>query len=252
MTTQRANTATLHTELEPVETGKYGALEGIDGAGSTTQLNDYVIPWFERNGILLGNPTKRHSTAIGDKLVVTREPGGTQIGEVFRDILLHRKDLELSAHTEYDLFRAQRRELAHQIVIPKLKLGKYIISERCYLSSYAYQGARVDDNGEQVIDVEMILRTSQRAIGPRMAQPDAWVILELEPKIALERVLARDGVDEDKIESRGLEYFERVHLGYMALAERFNIPKVDAKPEPDIVGQAVIEAFAKQLDLPVN
>ncbi len=165
---------------------KYIALEGGDGSGKST-VSAALRTRLEESG---------HS------VVVVREPGGTPLGEVVRGLLLDSDQLDEWA--EAFLFAAQRAELARQILTPALEAGHWVISDRTYYSSIAYQG-RARGLGEDLI-------RSINETGLDGVVPDHVVVLDVDPGTALARQNR-----PDRIGSEGVEFQTAVRDGYLDL-----------------------------------
>ena len=168
--------------------GKFITLEGLDGAGTSTHVG--AIADLLR--------------ARGKDVVVTREPGGTPLGEKLRSVLLSEK---LNIDTETLLMFAARREHIARVIEPALAAGRWVVSDRFTDATYAYQGAGGGMPRE------------------RIAALEAWVIGGLTPDLTLvfdvpvDTALARlAGVSKDRFESEGRSYFERVRAGYLERA----------------------------------
>lgn len=116
-----------------METGKFITLEGIDGAGKSTQL-EFVVAWLQEKGV---------------SVVVTREPGGTLLGEQLRSILLDNSTV-MHPETEALLMFASRREHLDKVIAPALEQGKYVVSDRFTDASFAYQGGGRGVNWEKL------------------------------------------------------------------------------------------------------
>jgi len=168
---------------------KYIALEGGDGSGKSTVAE------------ALG---ARIETA-GGEVVIVREPGGTPMGEVVRALLLDSDKLDDWA--EVFLFAAQRAELARLVISPALDAGKWVISDRTYYSSIAYQG-RGRGLGENEV-------RSINERGLAGVVPDHVFVLDVDPETALARQH-----DADRIGREGVDFQEKVRAAYLDLAER--------------------------------
>ena len=173
--------------------GKLITFEGIDGSGKSTQA-ERACAYLVQKGVMCD---------------LLREPGGTKAGELIRNILLSsaREQLNLDSYTEYLLFAASRAELCRTIVVPKLRDGCTILLDRFGDSSTAYQGY-----GHNV-DIDFIKRTNDIASGGLI--PDLTLLFDIDPEVAL----SRPGSFDDRIEKRGLEFFNKVRGGFLALAE---------------------------------
>lgn len=167
---------------------RYIALEGGDGSGKSTVAQ-----------ALAGRLEE-----LGEDVIVVREPGGTAVGEAIRELLLDSERLDHWA--EVFLFAAQRAELAREVVVPALDAGTWVISDRSYYSSIAYQG-RARGLGEA--EVRQI-----NELGLDGAVPDHVFVLDVEPEAALARQHR-----EDRIGSEGVDFQKLVRQAYLELAQ---------------------------------
>lgn len=167
---------------------RYIALEGGDGSGKST-VASALVESLERSGV---------------EVVLVREPGGTPLGEAIRDLLLDSGQMDDWA--EVFLFAAQRAELARAVIDPALEAGKWVVSDRTFYSSIAYQG-RARGLGEA--EVRFI---NESGLGGTV--PDNVFVLDVDPEAALDR---QDRAD--RIGSEGVEFQERVRQAYRDLAD---------------------------------
>jgi dTMP kinase len=174
--------------------GKFITFEGIDGAGKTTHL-----AWFRER-------LEAKLAAAGRAVVMTREPGGTQLGEALREILLHQPmDLE----TEALLMFAARREHLAQVIEPALAHGDWVLSDRFTDATFAYQGG---GRGLPRDKLEALERWVQGGF-----QPDLTVLFDVEPDTASER--RGTARSPDKFESESNAFFARTRAEYLRRAE---------------------------------
>ena len=174
--------------------GKFITFEGIDGAGKTTHL-----AWFRER-------LEQKVGATGRSVVMTREPGGTPLGEQIREIVLHQKmDLE----TEALLMFALRRQHLAEVIEPALARGDWVLSDRFTDATFAYQGG---GRGLPRDKLETLERWVQGGF-----QPDLTVLFDLAPEIANERRSAAR--DPDRFESESAAFFERTRAEYLRRAE---------------------------------
>ena len=168
--------------------GRWITLDGIDGAGKSTQL-EKIASWLENLGL---------------QVVRTREPGGTAVGEDIRAIFL--RDLPQLA-TEALLLFAARQELLDTVIKPALVTGKWVVSDRSSDATYAYQGA------------EGLEKHKIRELENWVLQgliPDLSFFLDIDPEKAYQRLKG----EKDRIEKKGLDFFVRVRSGYLERAKQ--------------------------------
>ncbi len=170
--------------------GKFISVEGIDGAGKSTHV-EFIRDYLQDQG---------------HKVIITREPGGTTTGENIRQLLLTGETIHHT--TELLLYFASRQELIHQVIVPNLELGNWVIADRFVDASIAYQGA-----GRQ-----LGINTVQQAyalLSPQL-QTNLTFLFDVPLSLALER-LSR-GRKLDRIEQEPQEFFARVQQAYHQLA----------------------------------
>jgi len=182
--------------------GIFITFEGIDGSGKTTQIG------------LLNSFLKQ----LGFDVVVTREPGGTDIGDKIRKILLDSKNIQMSYRAETLLFLASRAELVSQVIQPSLIQGKIIICDRFFDSTIAYQGIARQLGAEKILD--MSLWATENII------PDLTFLLSIDVW-ECENRLKNGKKKKDRIEKEEVDFKSKIQEGYMQLAgknkERFVI-----------------------------
>lgn len=203
--------------------GLWVTFEGGDGVGKTTQA------------ALLGE----WLAGRGRTVVRTREPGGTEVGVLVRDIVLHHRG-DVAPRAEALLYAADRAHHVETLVRPALARGEAVIQDRYLDSSVAYQGAG------RVLDADEIRDLSLWATGGIL--PDVTVLLDLEPRAARARLDA-DDKPFDRLESEKAEFHERVREAFLALAQaepdRFVV--LDASLPADDLAAAVRERVAAVL-----
>ena len=203
--------------------GLWITFEGGDGSGKTTQ-SALLSEWLQTKG-----RTVLH----------TREPGGSEVGQLIRDIVLHHRG-DIAPRAEALLYAADRAHHVATVVRPALDRGEVVIQDRYLDSSVAYQGAgRVLDAGEVR---ELSLWATKGAL------PGLTVLLDLDPQVARHRL---DGDDKpfDRLEAEKNEFHERVRAAYLALAEaepeRFLV--LDATLPPEQLAGTVRDRVASLL-----
>jgi len=162
-------------------------MDGIDGAGKSTQLS------------LLAD----HLTALGHRVTRFRDPGGTRLGEAVRDILLHRQEIPLALRAEMLLYMASRAQLVSEAIVPALQKGEIVLCDRYLLANVVYQGSAGG------LEVESLWQVGRVATGG--LEPDLTLLLDLPADMARQRLTGT----ADRLESRPLEYFERVRQGFL-------------------------------------
>lgn len=167
-------------------------LEGPDGCGKSTQAR-LLSDWLKVSGY---------------PVLLTREPGGTAIGDQVRKVLMSLENRRMNPRTEFLLFSASRTQLVHEVIRPHLKSGGIIVSDRFYDSSLAYQG-----HGHGLD--ESSLRVITRFVTDGLT-PDLTFLLDIPARVGLSR--RRDGGNWNRLDDYDLEFHERARLGYLTLA----------------------------------
>lgn len=172
--------------------------EGLDGCGKTTQLR------------MLESRLRE----AGYKVITTREPGGTPIGERIRDLLHDMRYREMTGRTEVLLFSASRAQLVEQIIRPRLAEGYVVMMDRFYDSTLAYQGY---GRGLELEGLELITRFATGGL-----TPDLTFYLDIEPEEGLRRrrIAAANGGEWTRLDAQEMDFYRRVRAGYHALARR--------------------------------
>lgn len=173
--------------------GKFITIEGTEGAGKSTNLssiekvlNDFDISY-----------------------IVTREPGGTAVGEELRSVLLKNESINISGQTELLLMFASRMQHINDVIKPALKLNKWVICDRFTDASYAYQGYGRQLNLSFISSLENLVHPD--------VQPDLTLILDVPVNIAMGRVHNRGNLD--RFEQEDVAFFNRVRAGYKEIAK---------------------------------
>ncbi|KZN56725.1 thymidylate kinase [Pseudoalteromonas luteoviolacea CPMOR-2] len=193
--------------------------DGSNGAGKTT-----VIKGIEA-----------HLQSKGYEVVLTREPGGTEIGEKIREVILDPSTPQMSDMTELMLFGAARAQHIVEKIKPALDAGKIVISDRFDAATFSFQ------HYARGIDLETIKTINDLALSG--FKPDLNIILDLDPKVGLQRVQQR-GEEMDRLEVEKLDFLNRAREGYLAQAaaepEIFTV--IDASFSKDEVLQRCLNA----------
>ncbi len=172
--------------------GAFITVEGTDGSGKTTQVK-LMEKYLEEKGY---------------EAVLTREPGGTEISEKIRSIILEPDNREMGAVAEMLLYASARAQLVHEVIRPALDEGKIVICDRFVDSSYVYQGFG------RGLDLKIITDINRVALDG--VAPEITFFFDLSPVIALKRRL--DSGKADRIEKEEMEFHMRVYSGYRKLA----------------------------------
>ena len=173
---------------------KFITFEGIDGCGKSTQAK-LLLEYMNKSGV---------------ETILVREPGGTNISESIREILLHSSSGQMGDRTESLLMTASRAQLTQEVIIPNMEQGKFVIADRYSDSTLAYQG------GGRNLDIEWLIELNNYATFTLL--PDITFFVDIRP----EEALRRQDSDKDRIEGEGIEFQTRVRKTYQILAERFN------------------------------
>jgi dTMP kinase len=209
------------TQPPPPQRGLFISFEGSEGCGKTTQIRR-LAQRFEK----LARP-----------VALTREPGGTAIGEEIRHLLKFSKaGHAMAPETELLLFTASRAQLVREVIEPALRSGAVVIADRFLDSTTVYQGIA------RRLDAEAVEFINQFAVGA--CQPDITFVLDLEPNEARNRLLRRPrpvGETTDRMEQEPLEFYRAVREGYLALARRepARVRVIDSAASPEEVEKTI-------------
>jgi dTMP kinase len=192
---------------------RFITLEGIDGAGKSTHLN-----WLAER--LRGQ---------GKNVLVTREPGGTSLGETLREILLHQS---MHLETEALLMFAARREHLDKVILPALQQGIWVISDRFTDASFAYQGG---GRGLDETKLQILEQWVQQDL-----QPDLTLLFDVPIEVSQQRLASN--ISLDRFEQEKQDFFQRVREAYLRRAAQFpeRIRVIDSSRTLDII-QAELE-----------
>ncbi|TVP82392.1 dTMP kinase [Thioalkalivibrio sp.] len=202
--------------MKPSVRGRFITFEGIEGAGKSTQL--------ER--------LHRRLRDEDTRVVLTREPGGTALGERLRGLLLDPEVGAMAAETELLLIFAARAQHLREVIEPALAQGAWVLCDRFTDASFAYQGAGRGLGAERVAVLETWLQGDFR--------PDLVLLFDVSPQVGLERALTRG--KRDRIESEDMAFFERARSAYLQRA------RADAGRYRVIDGAAELETVGAQVD----
>ncbi|HHY36421.1 MAG TPA: dTMP kinase [Firmicutes bacterium] len=205
--------------------GLFLTIEGLDGAGKTTQVK-LLQEWFRKQGY--------------DPLF-TREPGGTRAGDAIRNLLLNREYTGLVPVAEALLYAASRAQLVAEVIRPALARGRLVVCDRFVDSSIAYQAY---GRGLPRAFVEEINRQATGGLKPRLT-----ILLDLEPDLREERLRGQGRQAWDRLEAETGDFYTRVREGYLALARenRDRIKVIPARQSIEEVHRQVLEHITKIL-----
>lgn len=198
---------------------RFITLEGIDGAGKSTHLN-----WLAER--LRGQ---------GKNVLVTREPGGTPLGETLREILLHQS---MHLETEALLMFAARREHLDKVILPALQQGIWVISDRFTDASFAYQGG---GRGLDETKLQILEQWVQQDL-----QPDLTLLFDVPIEVSQQRLASN--ISLDRFEQEKQDFFQRVREAYLRRAAQFpgRIRVIDSSRTLDII-QAELEQVVSSI-----
>jgi dTMP kinase len=184
--------------------GLFIVIEGPDGSGKST----------------MAKKIGEYFSSKGRQIEFTREPGGTNISENIRELILDKNNIEMDYRTEALLYAAARAQLVSQKIIPWLNAGKIVISERYVYSSLVYQGIG------RKLGIDEVKKIND--FGTAGLEPDMVLFFDINPKKALERKLNIDG--GDRLENENLSFHEAVYEGYKTIANNYkNIITINAE-----------------------
>lgn len=204
--------------LKSKPTGKLISFEGSEGSGKSTQISRLAA----------------HLQKSGREVVSTREPGGTEIGEQIRNIIVHNsKGDEMCAETELLLFTAARAQVVREVIAPALTRGAVVLSDRFLDSSTVYQG--IGRN----LAADPVSQINRFAVGNVM--PDLTLVIDVPTEIGLARIRQRASDLPDRMERENIDFYKKIREGYLLLAkgmpDRFVV--VDGSMSPDAIEKKI-------------
>lgn len=202
------------------DTGLFLALEGGEGSGKSTQAA-LLVEWLE---------------GLGQRVLLTREPGGTAVGAILRRIVLDNETGELSPRTEALIYAADKAEHVDSVVLPALADGVVVLTDRYVDSTLAYQGAGRDLD---IAELEAVARWATSELRPHLT-----VVLDIDPAVGHTRF---EGAD--RIEAEPLEFHQRVRQHFLDLAavDPAHYLVVDGGGTPDEIHHAIRAAVEPRL-----
>ena len=206
-----------------MDRGRLISFEGLDGAGKTTQIE------------LLGHWLKQRDIGF----IQTREPGGTALGKEIRQLLLYRPELAITPLAEAFLFQADRAQHFATLVLPALAAGTHVITDRCFDSSIAYQGAA------RSVGAELVEQLSLLAVQNHI--PDLTILLDLDPTQVSSRTdLAQDEQGRREQQSRfdleAEQFHRRLRQAFLDLAHKYpaRIKVIDAAQSAEHIHEEIV------------
>src|SRR5450755_654215 len=204
--------------LKSKPSGKLISFEGPEGSGKSTQISRLAA----------------HLQKSGREVVTTREPGGTEIGEQIRNIIVHNsKGDEMCAETELLLFTAARAQLVREVIAPALARGAIVLTDRFLDSSTVYQG--IGRN----LAADPVNQINRFAVGNVM--PDLTVVIDVPTDVSLARLRQRASDLPDRMERENLEFYKKIRDGYLVLTkgmpERFIV--IDGTKSQDVIAKKI-------------
>ena len=217
--------------------GKFITFEGLDGTGKSTQIEKLA----------------KALRALGQSVVVTREPGGTGTGEKIRHVILDSATTELSPMAEMALMFASRAQHIREVIEPGVAQGKIVLCDRFTDSTEAYQGSGRKLGNKAVLELHRILCGD--------LQPDLTILLDSDLATSVERARRRNVAktakggrlqkDENRFEQENRAFFGRVRNGYLAIARRETgrVVVVDARGTPSQTHATILEVVKQKFRL---
>lgn len=208
-----------------VSKGWFISIEGGEGAGKTSVIRQLEQQLAEH----------------GLNVIVTREPGGIEIAEKIRSIILDKAHTAMDGRTEALLYAAARRQHLAEKVLPALQEGTAVISDRFVDSSLAYQGHARGLGIDEVYSINLFATAGEL--------PDFTLWLDVTPEVGLRRIHADTGREVNRLDLEGLEFHRKVREGYQLVQERFpeRIIRIDADGTPEEVLRAARNAVELRL-----
>ena len=205
--------------------GLFLTFEGCDGCGKTTVLNRVSVLLREK----------------GIPFLLTREPGGSKIAEEIRNVILDKKNTEMDPRCEALLYAASRRQHLVEIVLPALKKGIHVLSDRYLDSSLAYQGYARGIGMEEVYSINLF------AIDGML--PDLTFFLDLPPEEGLARIRKNETREVNRLDLEKENFHKKVYEGYKILLENYpeRIVRIDAKKTVEEESQEIFDILAKRI-----
>ncbi len=198
--------------------GKFITFEGTEGSGKTSVIKE----------------VRKHYESLGYQVMVTREPGGIDISEKIREILLNKEHTQMDARTEALLFAASRRQHLVEKIIPALNKGTMVLCDRFVDSSLIYQGYARN------IGIDKVYQINYFAI--EEALPDLTIFVNVRPEVGLKRVFQTPNREVNRLDLENLDFHNKIYAGYLELTKKYDrIKMVNGEQE---INKVVLEAIA--------
>ncbi len=207
--------------------GLFITFEGVEGAGKTTALS-YI---------------HNQLTEAGYQVIRTREPGGIEIAEKIRDVILNPEHTAMEARTEALLYAAARRQHLVERVLPALEEGKIVLCDRFIDSSLAYQGYA------RGLGIDEVYEMNRFAIGDAM--PDLTILFRIDPVEGLKRIAANKDREQNRLDLEKIDFHQKVFDAYEQLIDRFpnRIQPIDASQPVEAVQNECLNLIKNQLNI---
>jgi len=206
--------------------GRLISFEGSEGSGKSTQISRLAARFLR----------------LKRDVVTVREPGGTELGEQIRNIIVHNsKGDEMCAETELLLFAAARAQLVRQVIAPALVAGKIVLSDRFLDSSTVYQGIARN------LAADPVAQINRFAIGNIM--PHLTIVIDVPTEVSLARLKQRTTDLPDRMERENIDFYKKVREGYLVLAKGMpeRIVVVDGTKSADVIEKKIWSAVRERL-----
>jgi dTMP kinase len=214
----------MPTKSKPA--GKLISFEGSEGSGKSTQIARLAA----------------HLQQTGREIVATREPGGTEIGEQIRNIVIHNsKGDEMCPETELLLYTAARAQVVREVIAPALARGAVVISDRFLDSSTVYQGIARNLAPGPVSEINRF------AVGEVM--PHLTIVIDVPTEVSLTRIRQRASDLPDRMERENIAFYTKVREGYLLLAQQWpaRVIVLDGTQTPDAIEKTIWAEVQKRL-----
>ncbi len=205
-----------------MERGKFIVIEGGEGAGKSTQINEL-------------------KKILGESTIFTREPGGSVLAEKIREVILSPQAKEADGKTQFALFWASRADHMRETVIPALERGMNVVTDRFDSSSYTYQIYGQEDSSLKDLFYSM------RDIYLGDFKPDLYIFMDIDPKVGLERKAEQRGVQLNHFDDRDIDFHSRVRSGLAEFFKTVPVITVDANKDFESVKKELLKVIEKEI-----